>query len=605
MSRSKIVSLLPASLLVGFSFLSIGNMTIASEDDETARRPNVLLFLTDDQGFGDVASHGNALIDTPVHDSLAASGARFDRFFVSPVCAPTRSSLLTGRYHLRTGVHGVTRTYETMRSEETTLAEVLKAEGYATGCFGKWHNGAHYPHDPNGQGFDEFLGFCAGHWNNYFNTELQHNDTLSRHEGFMIDVLTDAAMEFVRENQDHPFFCYVPYNTPHSPFQVPDEFFNKYKERGLDDKMACAYGMVENIDDNMGRMLRLLDDLDLAEDTIVIFITDNGANTDRFNAGMKGRKGSLHEGGTRVPCFIRWTGRIEPGTVVTKIAAHVDILPTLTELCGLEWDVPLPLDGTSLVPLMEDPESDWEDRTFFTHWGGSLDPPTRGAVRTQTHRAVWYGPSRNWELYDMVEDPNQVNNIAIDEPELTQELSAWFLDTFEEATAAGFDAIPTEIGHNVRPVVTLHAHESFLLPASTEQGDAGIKYHGGQGWANDYLSGWTDLAAAAQWPVKIVAEGPYEVTLTYSCPESMIGSTFRLVADEESVEGTVDQAHDLEPLPSPDRSLRGEVYEKVWASLSLGVINLTEGETMLSLEAVEKPGEQMPEVKAVVLRKLE
>ena len=170
------------------------------------KRPNIVLVLTDDQGFGDIHSHGNELINTPVMDQIAAEGARFDRFFVSPVCAPTRASLLTGRYSLRCGVHGVTRTYETMRSEEVTVAEILKQNGYATGCFGKWHNGAHYPHHPNGQGFDEFFGFCAGHWNNYYNTELERNGRLARTKGYIADVCTDAAIDFIRKNKRHSNF---------------------------------------------------------------------------------------------------------------------------------------------------------------------------------------------------------------------------------------------------------------------------------------------------------------------------------------------------------------------------------------------------------------
>jgi len=200
----------------------------ANTETNSTRKPNVLLILTDDQGWGDVTSHGNDVIDTPVMDSLAASGARFDRFFVSPVCAPTRASLLTGRYHPRTGVHGVTRGYETMRSNEVTLARVFKNAGYATGCFGKWHNGAHYTYHPNGKGFDEFLGFCAGHWNNYFDTNLERNGQQIKVKGYITNVLTDAALKFMEDSKDDPFFCYVPYNCPHGPFQVPDKYFDKY-----------------------------------------------------------------------------------------------------------------------------------------------------------------------------------------------------------------------------------------------------------------------------------------------------------------------------------------------------------------------------------------
>ncbi len=307
--------------------------------------PNVVLIMTDDQGWGDIRSHDNDKINTPVMDSIAADGARFERFFVSPVCAPTRASLLTGRYHLRTGVHGVTRGRENMRSEEVTIAEALKGAGYATGCFGKWHNGRHYPYHPNGQGFDEFVGFCAGHWNNYFDTTLERNGRNYKSRGYISDVLTDEAIGFIEKNRSGPFFCYVPYNAPHSPFQVPDKYFDKYKARGLDDKLACIYGMCENLDDNIGRILKRLDDLKLADDTIVLFLTDNGPNSDRFNGNMKGRKGSINEGGVRVPLFVRWPGRIKPGTNITQIAAHIDLFATIVELCGAAMPKTLPHDG--------------------------------------------------------------------------------------------------------------------------------------------------------------------------------------------------------------------------------------------------------------------
>ncbi len=313
---------------------------------ESMRRPNILVILTDDQGWGDIHSHGNDTIVTPVLDRLASEGARFDRFYVSPVCAPTRAAFLTGRYYLRTGVDGVTHREEVMRSEERTLAEILKDAGYATGCFGKWHNGAQYPHHPNGQGFDEFFGFCAGHWNNYFDTTLERNGRPVETEGYINDVVTDAALDFIDAHADAPFFCYVPYNTPHSPFQVPDRYFDPFKEQGLDDTLACVYGMIKSIDDNVGRLLDRLESHGLADDTIVVFFGDNGPNTERYNGGMLGRKGSVHEGGVRNALFMRWPGHIPAGTEVKPIAAAIDLLPTLAELA----DVPVRSTG---VPARE------------------------------------------------------------------------------------------------------------------------------------------------------------------------------------------------------------------------------------------------------------
>jgi len=564
------------------------------------RPPNVLLIMTDDQGWGDIRSHGNDKIDTPVLDRLAGQGARFDRFFVSPVCAPTRASLLTGRYHLRTGTHGVTRAYETMRSEEVTLADALKQAGYATGCFGKWHNGAHYPHHPNGQGFGEFLGFCAGHWNNYFDTTLEHNGTAVKTSGFITDVLTDAALAFIEKNQNRPFFCYVPYNAPHGPFQVPGRYFDKYKARGLDDKLACIYGMCENLDDNVGRLLRRLDALDLCDNTIVLFLTDNGPNSDRFNGEMKGRKGSVDEGGVRVPLFVHWPGHIEPGSKVRQIAAHIDLFPTIMELCGLPMPQTLPQDGMSLAPLLKGQTDGWPDRMLFTFRspGGDLSS-VRGSVRSQRWRAV--KARKEWQLYDMAEDPGQRVNVAQKSPQVLAKLSHAFETMAKDVTKAGFDPIPTEVGHRGWPLVTLPGHEAFLEPAPRQ----GISYKGRSGWANDWITNWTDTKAYAWWPVKVVEPGRFEVTLMYVCPAANVGAKLHVEIGGRRLAGTVEKVHDPKPIPSPDRVPRGEVYEKLWAPLPLGTVRLDRGETRLVLRMLAIPGRQACDIKAVQLRRID
>ena len=263
------------------------------------------MIISDDQGYGDLSLHGNPHVHTPHLDWLATNGIQFERFFVSPLCAPTRASLLTGRYSLRTEARGVSRGEETMRSEEVTIAELLRDAGYRTGCFGKWHNGENFPYTPNGQGYDDAFGFNLGHWNNYFDTTLERNAKPEKTHGYITDVLTDEALKFIEASRARPFFCSVAYNVPHSPFQCPDKYFDPHKRAGLNDFLASVYGMVENMDDNIGRLLAKLDDLKLRENTIVIFMSDNGPNGARYNARMRGVKGTYHEGGSRVPCFIR------------------------------------------------------------------------------------------------------------------------------------------------------------------------------------------------------------------------------------------------------------------------------------------------------------
>lgn len=569
-------------------------------DTVCAKSPNVLLIITDDQGFGDVASHGNSEIHTPVHDQLASEGVRFDRYYVSPVCAPTRAALLTGRYHPRTGVHGVTRGHEVMRDDEVTIAEILKANGYATGAFGKWHNGESYPHHPNGQGFDEFIGFCAGHWNNYFDTPLERNGEVFQSEGFIIDTLTDYAIDWIKkENEENrPWFCYVPYNTPHTPWQVPEKFWKKYQGKGLEPTTACAYAMVENIDFNMGRLLECVDELEQRENTIVIFMTDNGANTDRYNAGMRGRKGSNHEGGTRVPLFIRYPNTIPAGLKVEEITAHIDILPTLVELTGSKPIPTKPLDGKSLVSLIREQTGAVErkspERTLFTVWRG------KGAVRTQKWRAVMGGKS-GWMLFDMQNDPGEAHDVAEKHPQVIKELAKEYEQWWKDVSKEGFDPIPTVIGHSDRPETSLSAHYAYLEPAQGQ----GISYQGANGWANDYVTNWTSADACAQWPVEVVNPGQYEVSIDYIADEKAVGAVLQVELAGQKASVKVSEVHNPPDIPSPDRIPRKEVYARDWKRLKVGTLTVGQtGEFDLKLTGLSKPGKQFPEIKTIILKRI-
>ncbi len=586
----------PCWAAVGMATVMVSFIFATSARGKEDSPPNVVLIMTDDQGWGDVHSHGNDQIDSPVLDSLALQGARFDRFFVCPVCAPTRAGLLTGRYHLRTATHGVTRGEENMRADEVTVAEVFKNAGYTTGCFGKWHNGAHYPHHPNGQGFDEFIGFCAGHWNNYFDTQLEHNGQPFRSKGYITDVLVGAATRFITKNRKRPFFCYVPLNAPHSPWQVPDKYFDKYKTQGLDDKTACAYAMCENIDFNIGILLKKLDDLKLADNTIVIFTTDNGPNSNRYNGDMKGRKGSVDEGGVRVPLFVRWPKHIRAGLKVDPIAANIDMLPTLVDLCGIPTEESLPpTDGRSVAPLLLEQDVKWADRELFTfRRTGEL-----GAVRNQQWRAVLQR-NKQWALYDMAADPGQKKNIAADQRAVVKRLSDLYQAKLKDVSKAGFETLPIQVGHDERPAVTLPGHEAFLEPSTKK----GISYLGRNGWANDWITNWTDTDAYPWWEVEVVQAGKYKVALKYVCSKANVGSRLRVEVGGKSVEGRIEKAHDPQPIPSPDRVPRGEVYEKTWATLELGEVELRPGRTRLAVKALSKPGPQVVDLKAVQLRKV-
>ncbi len=555
------------------------------------KHPNVVLVMTDDQGYGDIRLHGNSIVQTPALDGLAKDGVRLDRFYVSPVCAPTRASLLTGRYHLRTGVHGVTRARETMREEEVTLAEIFKAAGYATGCFGKWHNGAHYPQHPNGQGFDEFFGFCAGHWNNYFDTELERNGVFEETRGYLADLVTDEAIEFIKNHKDGPFFCYVPLNPPHSPWQAPELYWERYKDiEGLSPETACAYAMCHNIDANVSRLLRTLATLKLDQDTIFIFTTDNGPNGDRFNADMKGHKGSVNEGGVRVPFFIRWPGRLPEGKVVETITSHIDVLPTLVELTGVPMPESKPLDGMSFAPLLKgDVPKDWPDRFIFSNWAQRRN----GSVRSQRFRFVY--PDK---LYDMEKDPGQTTDIAAKEVDMLFRMKRAYDAWYEDVTADGFEPVPVEIRRGPHPEIRLPGHEALLYPGQGQ----GIDYRGQQGWANDWVDHWTSLNAYPYWQVRIAEAGTYRVLVDYICPATDTGATVQaMIGSVRTVPGTVMEAYDPPRFPSPDLAERKEVHEMLWETLDLGTVELetTEHPLEVRLMAQDKPGAEVLQVKTV------
>ena len=559
------------------------------------KRPNIVVILTDDQGWGDLSVHGNVNLKTPNIDSLARDGALFDRFFVCPVCAPTRAELLTGRYHSRGGVHGVTTGAERLNIAEKTIGDTFKTAGYATAAFGKWHNGTQYPYHPNARGFDEFYGFCSGHWGNYFDPILEHNGKIVRGKGFIIDDLTDHALAFIEQNRNRPFLCYLPYNTPHSPFQVPDKFYEKFrnhpvKMRNRDpkterlDTTRCALAMCENIDWNVGRVLRKLDELKLAEKTIVVYFSDNGPNSWRWNDGMKGRKGSTDEGGTRVPCLIRWPGHIKPGMQIPQIAGAIDLLPTLSDMAGIPVVSTKPLDGVSIKPLLLKEAENWPDRMIFSHQRG------RVSVRTQQYRLDHTG-----KLFDMNTDPGQYHDISKEKPKvaarLTKAVAQWKAEVLPKTSK---DDRPFPVGYA----------ESFItqLPARD-----GVPYGNIRRSARapncSYFTNWVSTDDKITWDIEVAGSGNYQAVIYYTCAKENVGSTIELRFNNSRIQGKVAEPHDP-PLVGAefDRVSRGgESYVKEFRPLRLGVFRLEKGRGQLILCALDVPGKQVMDVRAVML----
>lgn len=576
------------------------------------RKPNVLLILTDDQGYGDLSLHGNPYVKSPNIDRLAQAGVRFDRFYVNSFCAPTRAALLTGRYPVRCGVWGVTHNKEAMRPEEVTLAEALRGAGYRTACFGKWHNGEQFPYTPPGQGFDEFLGFHNGHINNYFDTELIRGAAPTPTRGYITDVLTDEALRFIGAQRDRPFFCYLAYNAPHSPYQVPDRYFDKFKARGLDDAVSAFYGMCENIDDNVGRLLAVLDETGHARDTIVLFLTDNGgtAGVKLYNAGMRGGKVSVHEGGSRVPLFIRWPGRLDAGRVVKQLAAHIDIFPTLLDLCGVPSPQGPPLDGRSLRPLLEGREKDWPQRVLFIHNPISQTNRYPGAVRTPQYRLVREirgpgggsrakpndGSASEWQLYDMQADPGETRDLAKKQPEIVARLSTLYEQWYDDTARAGLQRFPIPVGYAAENPVVLHAPQAYF--------EGSLRFASGPGFAHDWLTGWSDVASKVWFDIDVVRAGKYELALQYACPAADAGSKLRVTVGGTSFDCVVAAAEaPAVPLAHRDELGRQRYGNRQWGTLKVGEVNLPAGRTTLTIQSLSRAGQQVLELKGAMLRR--
>ena len=425
--------------------------------------PNIILVITDDQGWAQLGIHGDDVLETPSIDALARESVEFDRFYVSPVCAPTRASLMTGRYSYRTGVVDTYLGRARMASDEVTLAEILREAGYRTGIFGKWHLGDTYPLRPQDQGFDEAIVHKGGGigqpsdppGSDYFDPILQHNGEQRQFFGYCTDVYFNETIRFIEETRDKPYFAYVATNAPHSPYLVPEEYREHYAIKGLNDKDARIYGMIDNIDDNVGRLLVKLDELGDTKNTIFIFMTDNGPTTRRFDAGLRSEKGTVYDGGIRVPFFLRWP-EVLPARKVETIGSHIDIVPTLTEAAGASLPEGVHIDGRSLMPLLRGEDGNWPERTIYlqSHRGDAPELYRAFAAVSQRYKLTQPlsfsdPPPENatFELYDLEADYGEQTDIASELPDIVDRMKkayeAWFEDV---SSTRGYDGIEIFVG---------------------------------------------------------------------------------------------------------------------------------------------------------------
>ncbi len=591
--------------------LILAAFCIVASVSAAERHPNVVILLADDAGWGDYSRNGNTQVRTPNIDSIAERGVTLDRFYVCPVCSPTRAEFLTGRYHPRTGVRGVSTGQERLDLAEKTLADAFKAAGYATGAFGKWHNGSQWPYHPMARGFDEYYGFTSGHWGEYFDPPLELNGQPVRERGYVADLFTDHALDFIGRNKARPFLCYVPFNTPHSPWAVPDKYWQRFKGKPITqtatvpaqenaDQTRCALAMLENQDDNIGRILRKLEEIGVAQNTIVIYFSDNGPNTARWTGGMKGRKGTTDEGGVRSTMFISWPGKLPAGRTVKEITGAIDLLPTLTALADIPRVGEQPLDGRDLTPLLLGKGGDWPGRMIFSTWGPAV------SVRTQTHRLDNAG-----QLFDMVADPGQTKPINAQEPALAKQLAAavavWRGEMFgKNDTTSAKPKGPGQPGGNAvdpRPIpVGYREFPRTLLPARDAEPRGKVRRSSGAPNCS-YFVKWTGLNDSIVWEIDVATAGEYAVEILYTCPVADAGSTIELAFQDSRATGKVGPGWDPPLYPNQDTIPRpdGESQMKEFRPLNLGTVRLEKGRGPLTIRATEIPGAHVMDLRALTL----
>ncbi len=571
--------------------------SVSAQQRPYEKKPNVLLIIADDQGWGDLGFTGNKTVATPNLDQLAKSGVVMDRFYVSPVCSPTRAELLTGRYHVRGGVSGTSTGRVRLDLDETTITEAFKQNGYKTALFGKWHNGGQAPYHPNCRGIDEFYGFCSGHWGNYFNPILEHNGEVVKGKGFMTDDLTNHAIDYLNKKNDQPFFMIMALNTPHSPMQVPDEFWNPYKDKSIQQKGSipekeniqhtrAALALNENIDVNIGRVIQTLKQNNQFDNTIIIYFSDNGPNGNRYNGGMKGIKGSVDEGGVRVPFIIYWN-KINGGRTIPQIAANIDIFPTLIDLAGIKWKNPKPFDGISLKNTLMEKNLSSTDRIIPSFWANET------SVRSQNFRL-----SNKDELFDMVNDPNQTINVADKFSKEFETLKTWK----EQWIKTVRSELPTQ---DLRPLIIGNKKMSITkLPAA--EGEASGNIIRSSKHPNDsYFLGWKSTQDKITWNVEVESDGIFEIEVYYACSEKNIGSILELKLNDASISNKITTPNNVPVLGMEhDKVERDESYVKDFKPMKLGKLFLRKGTGLLELSSKSLNAKDDLECNMITLRRV-
>ena len=553
--------------------------TLSVVAQNKTQRPNIIVLLADDQGWGDLSVCGNRMVKTPNIDRLAAEGASFVNYYVCPVSAPTRAEFLTGRYAYRGQVTGVSEGRERLNLDRQTIGDYFKAAGYHTGAFGKWHNGTQYPYHPNARGFDEFYGYCSGHWGNYMSPLLENNGEIVYGEGFLTDDLTNHAISYIKDHQKEPFFVYLPFNTPHSPMQVTDKWWNSWKNRELtqcgtnaekEDKnhTRAALALAENIDWNVGRVMQTLKELDIDDNTIVLYFSDNGPNSSRWNGEMKGTKGTTDEGGVRSPLFIRWPKKIKAGAEIEQLSGCIDLLPTLLSLSGNKTRLGK-IDGIDLSECLTN-ENKEVKRTLYRTWGAK-----------SSFREGAYLLSNELDLYNVREDRTQKKPIQSKEPLIYQQM-------LTEKEAFDKESLLITQAKDTRPFLIAHPKEQYSkLPARDGLSNGNIK-RSNQYPNSSYFTNWISIGDAIYWDVEVCESGTFEAIVYYTCPKGEEGSLIRLSSGNTKLVSALSKANGSLLIGKElDRVPRQESYMQNFQPFSLGRITLSKGKTQILLDALD------------------
>ncbi len=571
---------------------------IASVASAIADRPNILLIMTDDQGYWDTGVTGNPHINTPNMDRIAREGIQFTRFYAAPVCAPTRAGVMTGRYYPRTGLYNTRFGGDTLGKNEITVAQLLKKAGYRTGLFGKWHLGKYHGYQPQQRGFDEFLGHYHGHIERYdFPDQLSHNGVPVKARGYVSELFTDAAIDFIeatKKKTKAPFFCALTFNAPHSPWVLDtshfgqpegDKLLAKYLAKDMPMREARIYSLIERVDQNIGRMLAHLKTLGIERETLVIFMSDNGGVSKFWKGGMHGNKGSVYEGGVRSPFFARWPGTITADNVINGQASHVDLLPTFCELAGAPLPKDRKIDGKSLVRLLKQGHGERHHKYVYHTWDRYFpNPDKRWSVSDQRWKLVGMftktAPDpKKWRLYDLQNDPGENKDLAAKYPETVSRLrkafTGWFIDVTKGKT---YRPIAIPVGHDGENPVELQPSWA------TWKGDHINYTFDGYDW--DTIDGWKKAGEHAAWQLDVAQAGRYTLTLSYGCRPLDADGTLRISIGNTSLE------HKVQTTTTAEQFGRFPVGELV----------LAKGKATLKAEVVAAPGRELMRLNGIHLK---